>query len=186
MHLPIPCSSTVEIPSFLGFSSKFSPSAPSTCSVFLLSLIGFAIFGVSVSLRFVFFRKAKRVVIEGEKKSEKEMQIRTRSWRSFIRAWDGVNLPVMLTAPLPPSAVVGRGVGLNGPVLAEKMSQPIRSGPAFDRPIPAIYQSKEPVSMAKMIMSRHTFRRPSQSNRITVAPRRSTSLPPASRPQQMV
>ncbi|KAF9528909.1 hypothetical protein CPB83DRAFT_835397 [Crepidotus variabilis] len=37
-----------------------------------------------------------------------------------------------------------------------------RSGrPAFQHPQPAIYQSDVPVSMAKMIMSRHTFRRPS-------------------------
>ncbi|KAF8166157.1 hypothetical protein BJ912DRAFT_247001 [Pholiota molesta] len=33
-------------------------------------------------------------------------------------------------------------------------------GPAFDHPLPALYQSGTPVSMAKMIMSRHTFRRP--------------------------
>ncbi|KAG2007011.1 hypothetical protein CC2G_014739 [Coprinopsis cinerea AmutBmut pab1-1] len=36
-----------------------------------------------------------------------------------------------------------------------------RTGPAFDRPLPTLYESDIPVSMAKMIMSRHTFRRPS-------------------------
>jgi len=36
-----------------------------------------------------------------------------------------------------------------------------RSGPAFSRPLPTLYESDIPVSMAKMIMSRHTFRRPS-------------------------
>ncbi|KAF9078470.1 hypothetical protein BDP27DRAFT_1309625 [Rhodocollybia butyracea] len=190
MHLPIPCGSNVEIPSFLGFSSKFSPSSTSTCSLFLLLLIGFALFGLAVSVRFALLRKTKRAVTEGEhklQKSEKE-QVQNRSWKSIISAWDSVNLPVTLTAPLPPSTLVGRGVGLNGAVLAEQISQPIRSRPTFEQPLPAIYQSKEPVSMAKMIMSRHTFRRPSQSQRISVVPRRSTSLPPASssRPQYMV
>ena len=35
-----------------------------------------------------------------------------------------------------------------------------RTGPAFARPLPTLYESDIPVSMAKMIMSRHTFRRP--------------------------
>uniref|UniRef100_A0A0W0FBP3 Uncharacterized protein n=1 Tax=Moniliophthora roreri TaxID=221103 RepID=A0A0W0FBP3_MONRR len=56
-----------------------------------------------------------------------------------------------------------------------------RRGPSFEQPLPAIYQSQEPISMAKMIMSRHTFRRPGQK-----MPRRSASAPPtSSRPQSM-
>ncbi|KJA22854.1 hypothetical protein HYPSUDRAFT_66817 [Hypholoma sublateritium FD-334 SS-4] len=35
-----------------------------------------------------------------------------------------------------------------------------RRGPAFEHPLPALYEAGPPVSMAKMIMSRHTFRRP--------------------------
>jgi len=41
------------------------------------------------------------------------------------------------------------------------LTQGRHTGPAFDRSLPAVYQSVVPVSMAKMIMSRHTFRRPS-------------------------
>ncbi|KAF9485547.1 hypothetical protein BDN70DRAFT_890142 [Pholiota conissans] len=45
---------------------------------------------------------------------------------------------------------------------AQQMQQTGRRspGPAFDHPLPALYQTGTPVSMAKMIMSRHTFRRP--------------------------
>jgi len=48
-----------------------------------------------------------------------------------------------------------------------------RPGPAFDHPLPALYQSDVPVSMAKMIMSRHTFRRPTTRP----PPVRTTSAP---------
>jgi len=190
MHLPIPCTSTVEIPNFLGLSAKFS----SSCSLFLLSLIGFAVLGVAVTIKFIFLaRKSKSRVSEGDvkvQKSEKmSLQVQQRTWKFFLSAWDGVNLPVTLTAP-PTNAVVGRGIGINGAVLAKQMAQPIRSGPVFEQPLPAIYQSKEPVSMAKMIMSRHTFRRPSHPSQThsSSSHRRSASLPPvsSSRPQSMV
>ncbi|KAE9402720.1 hypothetical protein BT96DRAFT_974132 [Gymnopus androsaceus JB14] len=189
MHLPIPCSSTVEIPSFLGLSAKFS----SSCSLFLLSLIGFTVLGLALALKFVFVaRKSKSRDSVGESKVQKsekvQVQVQRRTWRSFLSTWDGVNLPVTLIAP-PTNTVVGRGIGINGAVLGKQMSQPVRSGPAFEQPLPAIYQSKEPVSMAKMIMSRHTFRRPSHPNQShTPSSRRSTSLPPPSnsRPQSMV
>ncbi|KAK2460874.1 hypothetical protein APHAL10511_007344 [Amanita phalloides] len=35
-----------------------------------------------------------------------------------------------------------------------------RAGPAFETPLPAMYQTEVPASMAKIIMSRHTYRRP--------------------------
>ncbi|KIK68205.1 hypothetical protein GYMLUDRAFT_68086 [Collybiopsis luxurians FD-317 M1] len=193
MHLPIPCSSTVELPSLLGFPPKFysTSTSTSTCSFFLLSFVGIAVLLVITSLRFVLWKKSKSRTLEREKEQKSEkgpVQVQSRSWRSFLGGLDSVNLPVTLTASSS-STVVGRGVGLNGAVLGKQvpMSQPVRSGPTFEQPLPAIYQSKEPLSMAKMIMSRHTFRRPNQSQRISV-PRRSTSLPPASssRPQSMV
>lgn len=55
-----------------------------------------------------------------------------------------------------------------------------RPGPAFEHPLPAIYQSDVPVSMAKMIMSRHTFRRPASRPppvRNAKAPQYSKKLP---------
>ncbi|KAL0945797.1 hypothetical protein HGRIS_012084 [Hohenbuehelia grisea] len=50
-----------------------------------------------------------------------------------------------------------------------------RSAPSFEHPVAAVYQSELPVSMAKMIMSRHTHRRPQGPTR------RSASLPPSRR-----
>jgi hypothetical protein len=186
MHLPtLPCSAPVEIHSLLGFSSKFSTS--SSCSLFLISLICLAALLAVVSLRFVLLRRSKPVTLVRESKlqtSEKESPEHRRTWRNILNRWDAVNLPVTLTAPAS-SAVVGHGVGLNGAVLEKPMSPPIRSGPTFEQPLPAIYQSKEPLSMAKLIMSRHTFRRPSQSQRVSL-PRRSTAPASGSRPQSMV
>jgi hypothetical protein len=61
-----------------------------------------------------------------------------------------------------------------------QLPQGKRTGPAFERPLPAIYQTEVPVSMAKMIMSRHTFRRPGSRPppvRNTNAPQYSKKLP---------
>ncbi|KAJ3768852.1 hypothetical protein FB446DRAFT_848144 [Lentinula raphanica] len=190
MHLPIPCTPSVEIPHFLGFSSKFSNSSP-TCSLYLLSLFVFAILGAAALVKLFLVRRARtkqeRNTIQ---KSEKEQSFQRRTFSSFVKGWDGINWPVTLTAP-PSTAAVGRGVGLNGAVLGKQMQQPVRNGVSCDQSLPTIYQSKEPISMAKMIMSRHTFRRPSMSSqRPTQAPpRRPASLSPpplSSKPQSMV
>ncbi|KAH7883029.1 hypothetical protein F5I97DRAFT_166673 [Phlebopus sp. FC_14] len=81
---------------------------------------------------------------------------------------------------LQPSREVGTGIGVG---LSQKRSEalpiatwkPRRSGPQFQPPPPALYESPVPLSMAKMIMSRHTFRRPNPNR-----PRRA-SLVSASR-----
>ncbi|KAJ8700601.1 hypothetical protein PTI98_003614 [Pleurotus ostreatus] len=51
-----------------------------------------------------------------------------------------------------------------------------RTQNAFETPLPAVYQSVKPVSMAKMIMSRHTYRRPTAGS-----PRRTPLLPSSRR-----
>ncbi|KAJ4490323.1 hypothetical protein J3R30DRAFT_3693914 [Lentinula aciculospora] len=185
MHLPIPCSSPVEIPSFLGFSPKLSSS---TCSLYLLSFIGFVVLGVAITLKFIYMRKSRskqeRVALQTAQKEQN--QVLRRKWSSLLGSWDSATWPVILTAS-PPSTSVGRGVGLNGAILGKQMSQPMRN---VDQPLPTIYQSKEPVSMAKMIMSRHTFRRPSTPAQrpCQSVPRRPAPLPPASssKPHSMV
>jgi len=76
---------------------------------------------------------------------------------------------------------VGVAVGLPSGAQSIKLNwQTRRQGPAFEHPLPAIYQ-QAPVSMAKMIMSRHTYRRPNP-NRF----QRSSSAPPSRRVQSMV
>ncbi|PPQ68383.1 hypothetical protein CVT25_007921 [Psilocybe cyanescens] len=54
-----------------------------------------------------------------------------------------------------------------------QMQQTRRPGPAFDHPLPALYDTQVPASMAKMIMSRHTFRRPTSRP----PPVRATNVP---------
>ncbi|KAJ7291580.1 hypothetical protein C8J57DRAFT_1492042 [Mycena rebaudengoi] len=59
----------------------------------------------------------------------------------------------------------GRGVGLTFPEATR-----VCAVPPVECPPAAIYESQTPVSMEKMIMSRHTLRRPAS------APRRASSL----------
>ncbi|KAI6041452.1 hypothetical protein EDC04DRAFT_1253074 [Pisolithus marmoratus] len=54
--------------------------------------------------------------------------------------------------------------------------QPRTLGPQFQPPPPALYENPVPLSMAKLIMSRHTFRKPNPNR-----PRR-TSIPSPKRP----
>ncbi|KAJ7219006.1 hypothetical protein B0H12DRAFT_1241485 [Mycena haematopus] len=68
-------------------------------------------------------------------------------------------LPMNLSAPSPALHVrhVSRsGHGVDGIVRRPEA----RLRPRIEAPLPAIYESKTPVSMAKMIMSRHTYRAP--------------------------
>ncbi|KAJ2919742.1 hypothetical protein MD484_g631, partial [Candolleomyces efflorescens] len=96
----------------------------------------------------------------------------TSSWLWGLIKWD--TLPAFPLAPslhhTHVSAGIGRGVGVG---MSEKqgwllqpqpqqaaLQRPVLTtrrpgGPAFERPLPTLYQSEVPVSMAKMIMSRH-------------------------------
>ncbi|KAJ7842581.1 hypothetical protein B0H13DRAFT_2098582 [Mycena leptocephala] len=87
-------------------------------------------------------------------------------------------LPITLSPPPPPAMRGrhvyrgGRGVGFANPRRPEAaLSARTMS---VEAPLPAIYESQTPVSMAKMIMSRHTYRSP--------APRRAASTSSARRP----
>ncbi|KAF5365287.1 hypothetical protein D9758_005336 [Tetrapyrgos nigripes] len=162
--------------------------------------------GLLLALRSVFTRlRSAPVNAEKGKRASQEVQQEKKSvsWRFLTLDSLPVSLPMTLVAP-PANTMAGRGVGLNaGSVLSRPPSQQGsmaqvprspsppqwrgRRGPTFDQPVPSIYQSQEPISMAKIIMSRHTFRRPAPPK---PAPRRSKSLPPSSspssRPQSMV
>ncbi|KAF5384220.1 hypothetical protein D9615_003457 [Tricholomella constricta] len=111
----------------------------------------------------------QQIEVQGEgKEAEPPRQQRQQrlSWAWGLFTWDSlptVSLPVSLT--MVESDSNGRGVGMQRKPV-ESMTQrwqPTRSkrgGPAFETPLPALYQSDMPVSMAKMIMSRHTYRKP--------------------------
>ncbi|TFK31552.1 hypothetical protein BDQ12DRAFT_729459 [Crucibulum laeve] len=105
----------------------------------------------------------------------------TSSWGWGFLTWESLPaLPVSLT--MSEHGAKGRGVGLGaGSMLAKQQQQTQnmqqqwqRRGPAFERPLPALYQTEVPASMAKMIMSRHTFRRPASRP----PPRSATTIPP--------
>jgi len=91
-----------------------------------------------------------------------------RSWLWGFVKWD----------ILPPAAHPERG-GWQPPSMQmqriQRHQQSVRrpTSPTFQPPPPAIYESQVPLSMAKMIMSRHTFRRPASRP----PPVRSTTVP---------
>ncbi|KAF9261730.1 hypothetical protein L218DRAFT_988799 [Marasmius fiardii PR-910] len=193
----LPCSPNVDIP-MIGFPARF----PSPCSLLLCLLAGLFLF---LAVRFVMHRNVAPTVNattsgDKEKRSSEAIRVeqKSSSWR--LLAWDNlpVSLPITLTAP-PNPTMIGRGVGVQPSTLVTPSPPPRsstnnlwsqkesvisfqRRGPTFEQPLPAIYQSQEPLSMAKLIMSRHTLRRPGPKSI-----KRSVSAPPTpSRPHIMV
>ncbi|KAF7366987.1 hypothetical protein MSAN_00957500 [Mycena sanguinolenta] len=91
-----------------------------------------------------------------------------RSWRGLLPSLNVTTLaealPITLNGPPPPPMRGrhvyrgGRGVGFN--VSTRRPEAALATRPRVEAPLPAIYESETPVSMAKMIMSRHTYRTP--------------------------
>ncbi|KAF8624688.1 hypothetical protein AX17_007019 [Amanita inopinata Kibby_2008] len=114
--------------------------------------------------------------------------------------WDNLQVALPVSLTLPRSEVmkgrsIGMGIGvssigtMSAPPRADDdktqqqtLQQPSlqvwqqtrRAGPAFESPLPAMYQTDVPASMAKMIMSRHTYRKPAQRP----PPRTTSTIPP--------
>ncbi|KAJ6470999.1 hypothetical protein C8R45DRAFT_421928 [Mycena sanguinolenta] len=92
------------------------------------------------------------------------------------------SLPITLNGPPAPPIRGrhvyrgGRGVGFN--VSTRRPEAALATKQRVEAPLPAIYEPETPVSMAKMIMSRHTYRAPSPH-----APRRSPAAPAPSSPR---
>ncbi|KAJ7654083.1 hypothetical protein DFH06DRAFT_521433 [Mycena polygramma] len=119
-------------------------------------------------------------------------QAKRTSWLGLF-SWETLPLPVPavsasdLTIPIalnavPPPAMRGRHVYRGGRGVG--FATP-RARANIEAPLPAIYESQTPVSMAKMIMSRHTYRRPTPPSPPAPAPKRSASASassPARRP----
>ncbi|KAG2076356.1 hypothetical protein BDR04DRAFT_761560 [Suillus decipiens] len=81
----------------------------------------------------------------------------TNTWNRSLQHVLPASLPFSLTIPEKPSPEVGTGAGVG---LSHKRSESLPGNWQLCRPAPAVYQDPAPLSMAKLIMSRHTFRRP--------------------------
>ncbi|KAJ6513723.1 hypothetical protein C8R47DRAFT_618039 [Mycena vitilis] len=100
-----------------------------------------------------------------------------RTWLGLFR-WEtlplppapDLTIPIALTA-VPSPAMRGRHVYRGG----RGVGFAPRARANIEAPLPAIYESETPVSMAKMIMSRHTYRRPAPPSPPAPAPKRSAS-----------
>ncbi|KIK76820.1 hypothetical protein PAXRUDRAFT_168675 [Paxillus rubicundulus Ve08.2h10] len=121
---------------------------------------------------------------------EKESRLVSLSTFSFSGPWSHslnwntlpVSLPFILCVPEKPSPEAGNvvDVGLS-PKRPETL--PVANwysrcpGPQFQPPPPALYENPVPLSMAKIIMSRHTFRRPNPNRprRTSIASSQPTS-----------
>lgn len=104
------------------------------------------------------------------------------TWSRSLQRALPASLPFSLTIPEKPSPEVGTGAGVG---LSHKRLESLpgnwqlcRPGPQFQPPPPAVYQNPAPLSMAKLIMSRHTFRRPNPNR-----PRKLSTASPSRPPQ---
>lgn len=105
----------------------------------------------------------------------------TNTWSRSLQHALPASLPFSLIIPEKPSPEVGTGAGVG---LSHKRLEYLpgnwrlcRPVPQFQPPPPAVYQNPAPLSMAKLIMSRHTFRRPNP-NRPRKLSTASSSRPP--------
>jgi len=118
------------------------------------------------------------------------------SW-DWCSQWEGIplSLPISFTVSEDDLAgvAVGKGMGVmaakvaiesDGQAAADTLKtswQVRKSRQGFERPLPALYESQLPLSMAKIIMSRHTARRPNPNR-----PLRATPTTTSKRCQSMV
>lgn len=140
----------------------------STHTSILLSLLAslFLLAVIRAALLFLRTRSSsssqKQVLVQEQPKTVgQQSSPSSSSWGLGFFTWD--NLPTLpVSLKVSENDMKGRGVGFVAP--QEPPVQPWqpgrRVGPSFDHPLPAVYQTDVPVSMAKMIMSRHTFRKP--------------------------
>jgi len=164
-----------------------------TSSTLLLSLLFSLVLLAAIRLVFLAYGALSKVSTSKEKLSQQEkadpVQHGRRRWTSMMRwswTWEGLPLSLPISFSFSDQqiigGVVGNGIGVSAPPppTMKAMLHGKRTGPAFEHPLPAIYETEVPVSMAKMIMSRHTTRRPTPirpPKRITVpAPRRAQSM----------
>ncbi|KAJ3575668.1 hypothetical protein NP233_g949 [Leucocoprinus birnbaumii] len=195
----------VELPAkamFIRLSSRLHMSTVSfpisSHSSILLSLLAsvFLLAFIRAALLFLRARTSssseKQALVHAQQQKNVEQQSpapspsSSSSWRLGFFTWESLpTLPVSLK--LNENDMKGRGVGFVPPSqrpAAQPWQPGRRSGPAFEHPPAAMYQTEEPVSMAKMIMSRHTFRKP--AHRPPPRPKTGSQMQYTRRPASMV
>jgi len=157
--------------------ADFTVVAPSYYSVLLTLTLSLALFAAVRAAVFVFGLLSKSI---GDKAgADLELVHQQRSPFSLRLKWDVLPISFSLSTKEPLLVRTNSGAILSStdgtPVHWQVKSGKL--GPAFVAPLPAIYQSDVPVSMAKMIMSRHNYRRPTPPRKVsTPAPRRAMSM----------
>ena len=174
MHMPMVTISQVDL------TLSTLPSASST----LLSLLASLVLLAFIRAAFLFMRSQPSPLKSGPRPQE-DQKLPSRPQSSFgwgLITWDSLPAPPLSLAAA--SALIkGNGVGMGAGVATGKSSwqqQNRGPGPPFEHPstsfiprvpfmlnsyffclsAPALYQTDVPVSMAKMIMSRHVCSAP--------------------------
>ncbi|KIJ99711.1 hypothetical protein K443DRAFT_132947 [Laccaria amethystina LaAM-08-1] len=131
---------------------------PSASSI-LLSLLASLVLLAFIRAAFLFMRSQPSPLKPGPRPQE-DQKLPSRPQSSFgwgLIRWDSLPaLPLSLAAAS--ASIKGSGVGMGAGVATGKSAwrqQNRGPGPTFEHPSPALYQTHVPVSMAKMIMSRH-------------------------------
>jgi len=156
-------------------------NAPSLSALFMAAAASALLLLVARVLFSLWSCPMVRTDSQGKESSLLFLAFFTRPWGRSLQ-WNTlpVSLPFTLTLPEKSSPVVGNGVGMGLSQKAPQMLQVLnwrpRAGPRFQPPPPALYENPVPLSMAKMIMSRHTFRRPNP-NRVRKSSAASSSQP---------
>jgi len=156
--------------------ADFTVVTPSYYTVLLTLTLSLALFAAVRAAVFVFGILSKSM---GDKAvADLELVHQQRSPFSLRLKWDV--LPISFSLSTKEPILVGTPGALPSSPEGTPVHWQVKSsklGPAFVAPLPAIYQSDVPVSMAKMIMSRHNYRRPTPPRKVsTPAPRRTTSM----------
>lgn len=155
MHMPVTISQ-------VDLTLSTLPSASST----LLSLLASLVLLAFIRAAFLFMRSQPSPLKPGPGPQE-DQKLRSRPQSSFgwgLITWDSLPAPPLSLAAAS-ALIIGNGVGMGVGVATGKSSWQHQNrvpGPTFEHPTPGLYQTDVPVSMAKMIMSRHTFRKPTQ------------------------
>jgi len=151
--------------------ADFTVVAPSYYSMLMTLILSLTLFATVRVAVFVFGAVSKSM---GDKTSDLEL-VESRSAFSLRLKWDV--LPISFSLSTNKQSTLGSGPASTEGTPVHWQVKSAKLGPAFETPLPAIYQSEVPVSMAKMIMSRHNYRRPTPPRKVsTPAPRKAMSM----------
>lgn len=184
----------------ISFDSDRLPSCTSVflsllATLVLVSFVRAALLCLRGNVDSKLLQQSQVQVVEKAVERSDDAKQRPGSWKWSLSSWKAVSVP-SLSLPLSLAPIdkdsVRRGVGMQGKSETRRHEhwpapRVRKGGPTFETPLPALYQS-EPLSMAKLIMSRHTYRKPTgrPPSRLVVPSQKATPSPQPSPSQSNI